>query len=353
MHSLDASVVYTKYIQDRGPSTWTAMLAWASAFKLSTVVDLGVGAQASVSQTSAVVTDLTMTTLVVTPAPASYYASATATQTLSFTPTPRQVYGEALAVSQLRYVGGSTALPTTTVVTGKLRGGWLFAHDTLFLEPSASDSFSSGSGTTTTGTITTAIPPGSQVIAAQLMAGWQHEVGIAWSTVLSAGPLAIIQTDRDTVYNFAALASISFHRLPWFASLSVSQVPVPNLYIGALTLNDDAFLRAAVPLTRNQLLFLAAYGGYLYARIADTQGNLHHAFDLITAGASLNYKFQRHPLAMSLLYTISDQHGVPVPPATSSLDIERQTLMVTLTGVFSWGPGTLPLFMGTLGQDGI
>ena len=46
-----------------------------------------------------------------------------------------------MTVSQVRYIDDATGLPTTTVVTGKLHAGWLFARDSFFLEATASEAY--------------------------------------------------------------------------------------------------------------------------------------------------------------------------------------------------------------------
>jgi hypothetical protein len=351
IHHLDASVLYTKYIEGHGPSALTAILAWASLFKLSSSIDLTVGAQGSVARATPIVTvaDITAVTPSAYTSSTTYYLTTTVSQGLTIKPTPRQIYGESLAFSQARTLDSPMAgLPTTNALTGKLSGGWLSARDSFFIEPMASVAFTDG-----TTVAPTAIPINGQVISADVMARWQHEIGVTWTSQLAAGPLAIYQSDRATAYNFMALAALSYHELPWFASVGVSQAPIPNLYLGAVTLNDEASARAAVPLTRNQLVFLAGFGGYTYARLSDTDGHFHHAFDLIAAGAALTSQFRNRPFALSLVYTISDQRGVATTTLPAVASIERQTLMLTLTGIFSWGPGTLPLFRGGLEGGGL
>lgn len=357
IHRLDASVVYTHYILNRGPAALTALLAWMSSFKLSSSVDLSLGATGTVSRMSSVVavTDITATTPSAVAAPDTYYGTGTVTQGLTFTPTPRQIYAETFAYSQARTLGSTTAgLPTTNAITGKLSAGWITPRDGFFVEPMVSDAFTTG---TTSATTTTAIPTNGQVVSADVVVRWQHEIGVTWTSQVAAGPLAIFQTGRATAYNFMALASLAYHELPWFASLSVDQTPIPNLYLGAVTLNDEAVARAAVPLVRNQLIFLAGFAGYIYARLSDVSGNFYHAFDLRTAGAALTQQFRNRPFALSLVYTLSDQNAVSPPPGaipgSTPPSIERQTLMLTLTGVFSWGPGTLPLFRGGLEGGGV
>jgi hypothetical protein len=376
IHRLDASVVYTRYILNRGPAALTALLAWMSSFKLSSSVDLSLGATGTVSRMSSIVavTDITATTPSAYATPDSYYGTGTVSQGLTFTPTPRQVYAETLAFSQARTLGSTTtSVPTTNAITGKLSAGWITPRDPkinpnpelvwggfnpprdgFFVEPMVTDAFTTGATTTTA---TTAIPTNGQVVSADVVVRWQHEIGVTWTSQLAAGPLAIFQTGRATAYNFMALASLAYHELPWFASLSVDQTPIPNLYLGAVTLNDEALARAAVPLTRNQLIFLGGFGGYVYARLSDVNGNFYHAFDLRTAGASLTSRFRDRPFALSLVYTLTDQHAVSPPPGAvpgaTPPSIERQTLMLTLTGVFSWGPGTLPLFRGGLEGGGV
>jgi hypothetical protein len=354
IHSLDASLVYTQYLHGRGPPTLTAGLGWSSTFKLSTAFDLNVGADAGLSRTSTIATTDLSTTLPTTySASDSYYLSTTAHETLTFTPTARQVYAETVSASRVSYINDAAGLPATTVITAKLHASWLFTRDTLFLEGTVADAHIAAVPEVVApdGTVTTVARDSGQVIFAELLAGWQHELGVTWTSKLSAGPLAIIQSGLDTAYNYGVVAELDYHVKPWFASLTASQAPVPNLYIGAVTLNDEIVARAALPLTASELTLVSGYAGYLYSRIADADGTFHHAFDTRTAGAALTRKFRNRPFALSLLYTITDQKGVSIG-GLPALDLERQTLMLTLTGIFAWGPGTLPLLQGGLEPGG-
>src|SRR5581483_8545735 len=182
-----------------------------------------------------------------------------------------------------------------------------------------------------------------QTFMAELMAGWEHDLGAVWTSVLAAGPMVVFQLGGPYVLAPAAVAGITYHRRPWFASLTLSQTPAPNLYIGAMTVNDEAFLRLALPLTRSERVYVAGFASYIYARIPENQLDLRRAYDQQTAGASLTAQAKQLPLAAGLQYTITVQHGGNLQVG-SAPDLERQVLMLTVTGLFAWGPGTAPLF---------
>jgi hypothetical protein len=195
------------------------------------------------------------------------------------------------------------------------------------------------------GTTTTINFAQGQTFTTELLAGWEHDLGAVWTTVVAAGPMAVFQVGGPYIFGAAAVAGLTYHRRPWFASLILSQTPAPNLYLGIMTINDEAFLRLALPLTRNERVFVAGFGSAIYARVPENQLDFTRAFDQETVGASLTTQSAKLPLAAGLQYTFTIQHG-----GTSRLggtpDVERQVLMLTVTGLFGWGPGTAPLFKG-------
>ena len=185
-----------------------------------------------------------------------------------------------------------------------------------------------------------------QIFLAQLMAGWEHDLGAVWTSLLAAGPVTVFKIGGPYTFAPAATAAIFYHRRPWFGSLTLAQEPAPNLYIGAMTLNDEALLRLALPLTRSERVFIAGFASYIYARVPVNQFDFSRAFDQETAGASLNAQSMKLPIAAGLQYTITVQHGGTATAIGAAPDLERQMLMLTVTGVFAWGPGTAPLFKG-------
>ena len=139
----------------------------------------------------------------------------------------------------------------------------------------------------------------------------------------------------------------SITTIPWFATLSASQLVTTNLFTGGVTVDDQALLQAAVPLDRHELILLSGHGSYTHARPVAGQTQLTSSFDQWGAVAALTGHHPRVPLWMSLEYTFVDQINqstgtTPVP------DLLRHTVLLSIGGTFVWGPGTPPILQGGL-----
>ena len=77
------------------------------------------------------------------------------------------------------------------------------------------------------------------------------------------------------------------------------------------SLNDQVFVRLALPVDTRELVVVSGYAGFIYARTADANANLVRAYDQETVGAILSVQFGLLPLAGSLDYNFVDQHGGP------------------------------------------
>lgn len=347
-HNLDAILMYTRFIEGHAAPTLTAALSWTSLFNLSAVLNLGFNVYAGVSRTSVSVGDLTLAMPTGAAAGESYFFSTVVGQTLAYQPNPHRTYTESISVSQGRYLESTPGLPSTTsIVTGRLRAARIYARDTLFLEILGSDVLTPDTVPAITNPALTTPFAGGQIFSIQAMAGWERLINAVWSTQISAGPMVIFKLDGPVAFAPAAIASVVYHRQPWFGTLTLSQIPAPNLYLGSVTVDDQAVLRLALPLNRTELVFVTGFASYIYARPAEGVTDFRRAFDQQTVGAALTAQAKHLPLAASLQYTLTNQHGGSVA-GISAPDLERQTLILTVTGVFSWGPGTLPLFKGGL-----
>jgi len=74
------------------------------------------------------------------------------------------------------------------------------------------------------------------------------------------------------------------------------------------------------------------------SRCSKMAAPLRHAYDQWTVLGLLSYRFLRAPLFVSASYSLVDQTGMT--------NLLRQVVMLSVTGDFSWGPGTPPLFGG-------
>ncbi len=188
-------------------------------------------------------------------------------------------------------------------------------------------------------------PPGTvpptpdQNVFLVVLAGWRREINPLWSTELRGGLTTLIRSSASTVYVPTGSAQVGYKRLTWNATLTASQEPLPNLFSGQATINDSVLVHLTLPLGRTEQWVLTGAGGYVYARVADVDGTLRHTYDQRTVLSLLSYRFLNAPLFLSLSYSFVDQRG-------GASDLQRHVVMLNLTGLFMWGPGTPPVFGG-------
>src|SRR5205814_1700629 len=145
----------------------------------------------------------------------------------------------------------------------------------------------------------------------------------------------------------AGFLNVGYRRLFWFASASVSQTAAPNIFIGNATINDQAVVRAALPLTRSELLVLSGNAAYTYARFA-YQDHQSKAYSLYSTGVSLTWHPERIPIWTSLDYSYMNQQGSTSYESGTIPDRVRNVVMLTVGGSFVFGKGTPPIIAGAL-----
>jgi hypothetical protein len=337
---------YTQYMRTGGLTTVTNNLALRWTFQPAALWRVAADASANLTRASGLdPVDPTTVMAQAAVAGSTLYLATVATEAVNYTPTPRQGYGESLSVMQVRYLeqaavnGVPVPLPRTTFVVFGLYGNREVGRNAYSLSLSAGDSFretDSSQSSTSEG----------HTIIGQLFAGWRRELSAAWSTSLQAGPTVMVRFDGSGVLAPGFIGSINYASVPWFASLTAMQAPAPNLFLGQATLSDTVMARVALPLTRNERLVVGAYGGYVYARIADEQQHLTRAYDQFLGGLTLVGRFPRLPIAAALTYVAVTQRGSS-QPYSAAPDLARQMVLLSVRGEFAWGPGTPPLF-GTM-----
>jgi hypothetical protein len=342
-HALSYLFAYTRFFNRSGPDTLTNTLTWSSSFRMTPRLSLALTAGAVLSRISRVdLNDLTTVTPQASTGGNTEFLTANASETLSYQPTPLRAYTETIRVSQLNYINAPGS-PTNDFIAFQARASWVQGRNTFFIDTQASDSFVVGAAANAS-----RLASGHSFIA-QITAGWERELTPTFTSQIQAGPMSAFRLSSPAYAIIApgGTASLNYQSRPWFASVSVSQAAAPNLFLGEATINRGVLARLALPLNRNETVFVTGFGGYIYARLASDQGSLGRLFDQWTTGASLSARFARLPIAASLQYTLIDQNGgtagtVNVP------GLERQTLTINVGGIFAWGPGTAPLFRGTL-----
>jgi hypothetical protein len=348
VHGVGYRGTYTRYFETEGNSSFANQLALTSSFQLSSLWTLDLAANGSLLRTSGLdPNDPAVVFQQGAVGGSTLYLTAGALQRAAYVPTPRRLYDESLTVTQLRYLesmrnGVAVDMPTTTVLMLTLRGIHQVGREAFSVESFFADSIidtdtPAGRGPFATG----------HVFLGRALAGWKHELSPVWYTMLQAGPAVIFKLDGNGVMAPAGAASINYASVPWLASLTVSQTPAPNLYLGAATLSDQVMARFIIPLTRNELLYVGGFGGYVYARVADASQNMTRAYDQFIGSASVILRFTGTRLVAAATYTALSQRGSDVPGYAVN-DLARQTVLITLRGELAWGPGTPPLFGGPL-----
>ena len=347
-HVLSYGLAYSKYMQKRYPDTLSNSLSWLSTITPSPLWTLNLGANGTVARSSGIDVANAGTFIpesVV--AGSSHYLTTNATEVLELRPSARWKYNEGLTATYLRYLdttvndmnGMPAPLPRTIVVSLALRGEREVGRDAFNGEVDLANS-------STTYETNGAMPrPEGQFLIGRALAGWRHDLSPVWSTSLQAGPAISYQVrpQGTAVLSPAVIASLNYNRVPWFASLTVTQTPAANAFLGAAILSDQAIARLAVPLTRSERLVASAFGGYVYARIAGTDGSLTRAYDQLLGGASMGYKFPKVPLSAVASYSVVSQRGGMAPGFTVS-SLAYQYVFVTLRSDLVWGRGTPALF---------
>ena len=103
------------------------------------------------------------------------------------------------------------------------------------------------------------------------------------------------------------------------------------------SLNDEVFLRLALPVDTRELVVVSGFAGLIYARTADANANLVPAYHQETVGGVLSVQFGALPLAGSLEYNFVDQHGGPGDGPRA--DLRRHLFMLRLTAALEFGSG--------------
>jgi len=352
-------IMLTRYAKESGLNTIAQSLMATSSLNLTARLTLRLFASGELTQTSAVNSIPDPATAQPQGAVAlgrAYYAIS-ASEDMSYSATPRTNFGETLSFARVNFLDNgiqttttngvttkhTVGSPATSVITGLLYGRYARGRETFSLTGMISDSIAEAPPLTDPNMVVDPLSIG-HVFLAQLLAGWGHEISQTWSSQVQAGPAVIFKIDGPTVLSPAALVSFGYSRLPWFMSFTASQAPTPNLFISEATVSDQVIARVAMPLGRSENLYVGAFGSYIYARLATEGGSLTRAYDQFQGGGSLFYHSQRSPIGGALTYTALSQRGNGV----QTQSMAYQSLLLSISGAFAWGPGTPPLFGGVL-----
>lgn len=351
-HALAYRAGYTRFIGGEGADTFSNDLTVSSSFTLSARLTLALGGGVTLSRTSGVdPRDLTTVTPQASMSGTRMFLATTARQSLAYLPNARRAYTETLSAGQVHYLSAPvpatgagpaamTSLPTTTVINAGARASFAQARDVFFGDAQLGDSFISGGDELPDSAFSR-----GHVFLGQLAAGWRRDLNAVWSAAVQAGPTIVFKWGGPGVIAPGGSIAVNYQQSPWFATVTASQAPAPNLFLGEATINDQLLGRLALPLNRRETFFVTATGGYIYARVANGDLQVTRAYDQLTGGLACAWRPLQLPLFASLSYTVVDQRGSS-GAGREIPDLARQTVMLNAGGLFAWGPGTPPLFGG-------
>jgi len=329
---------FTHYFEGHGIDTLSNALNVSETIHPSARLDLHFAGSSVLSRTSRIdIGDVTAVMPLGTPAGSYRYLGTTVLEDLTYRPTARYAYGQLLSYNRLDYID-HVGLADTQSIAAAVHGDVIGARDTLTLTFTFTDFFI-GETAGATSMVTTGE---SQTLLGDLRLRWHRLLSPSWESDLEAGVAASYHSGNGVVPAPVGLAAVGYRRDFWFATLTVSQTDLPNPFLGALTIDDQALLRLAIPLTRRELVTLGGFASYLYARAGD-ETSFARLYDQRAAGVVLSAHFARLPFWGAIEYTYLDQHG-----GQGASDITRHLVLLSIGGAFSWGPGTPRFFHGGL-----
>jgi hypothetical protein len=331
----------TRFTDNSQANSLTNSFTLSAAFSPTARLQLRMSAGALLSRASAVefanpATVAPMGTFAGT----TTFIGTTVGEDAAYQPNARQTYAQSLAFAQVHYLGGPSGMPSNFVISGAARAGRLVRRDTFFLEARLTDSFTSNPA------LDAGPLANGQVFMASLQGGWRRDLTPTWSVEAQAGPISMFKIGGPGVIAPGGGATVNYRRLFWFANLAVTQTASPDLFLGGATISDQIFFRLALPLGKSELYYVAGYGGYVYARMANDRLTLTRAYDQLMGGLALSARLRRLPVFAALTYLLVDQRGSggPNDPQGEVPDLARQTVMVNIAGTFAFGRGTPPIY---------
>ncbi|HEX2660209.1 MAG TPA: hypothetical protein VHU40_18125 [Polyangia bacterium] len=340
---------YQRYLHDDTvPETFANELSVTSALHPTVTTNLDLGATATLSRLSQVVAVGTVAN--VTPqalaAGDSYFFSTGANEILTYQPLPTRTLVQNLVLNRVQYLS-DTPQPSTLSVTATLRGDLQAGRDTYSAETEFIDSYRGSSSVMTT------VLPGGHLFLVGARAAWRREFSATWSTDAEAGAVSAFRPSGGFDVQPVGLASVNYRRVPWFANLTASQTAAPNIFIGGISLNDQAVLRLGLPLNRRDTIVLAGFAGITHSKfLGSNSGDTPPpTYNQIAAGASLTAHPDRSPFWAGIEYALVDQLAGDATNTMTAVPVVgflRQTLMVLVGGTFVWGKGVPSPFRGVL-----
>ena len=330
---------------------------WGSQFSLGPQVTLTVGADASIYAVSSIQTANPATvstgTAAVSSTPATL-VNTDATQTLTYQPNAGARYGQNLLVGYTDTWRSTSTLPRTLRIAGGLSADRIEGASSYSLHLLAEDFERLDPGQPVAGAATATGT--DHALSLQLLAGWRRDLSVTTNVGIEAGPMVVFGIGDHPQWVPGLIATAGYRSMPWYWTLTASQQPLVNPFLGQLLIADAVSVRLSLPLDARETWVASGFGGYTYGRaVTPTENVLWSAriYDLIQAGASIGYQFERLPCFVSLDYLETRQNGATngamAGAGQVALDSHRRVVSVTFGGNFAWGEGNhgIPLRAST------
>jgi len=326
----------TGYAQTTAANNVSQDIRWRSTLNLSARTELSMGVETSIFRFSALPTTDPMAgdTTSTPTGTASTVINGSAFETLGYQPSGRIRYSQAVNANYLKPFGQGGDVPTVLTLNAFGRGERGAGKDVFTLTTILTDLVLLQTTPNT--------PPSDYQLTSQLLGGYRRELNANASIEVQGGAQAFINTTAGSVaLGPSGIATGSYRRLPWFATLVLAHAPTVNMYAGESVIADSATLRVSMPLNKRETLVVAGFGGYTFARRVTGQSHFVFAprvYDLFILGGTLGYRFERLPFAVTLDYNVTDQRGSIIGERTYP-STRRTFYGLTVTGALAWGEG--------------
>jgi hypothetical protein len=108
--------------------------------------------------------------------------------------------------------------------------------------------------------------------------------------------------------------------------------------VGRVSVSDRVVVNLGLPIDRAGRFHAIGSGGYSHVRFLDASNHLVPGSDVLMVNAGLNFQPLLWPVSFGLHYTRLQQFAHSINGAPALPDIERQVLMLVVTGTWSRYP---------------
>jgi hypothetical protein len=181
--------------------------------------------------------------------------------------------------------------------------------------------------------------PETQSVHGRILAGWHRSLSPFTDVNASLGGLAAMDpAGGPIVLGPSWRAGLTYRRELGTVSAEVDRTPAPSLYVGRVSVSDRVVVNLGLPIDRAGRFHAIGSGGYSHVRFLDASNHLVPGSDVLMVNAGLNFQPLLWPVSFGLHYTRLQQFAHSINGAPALPDIERQVLMLVVTGTWSRYP---------------